>query len=179
MANVMRKRWDLRANPAWILEFRVLDATAVEIGDLMWMDPGAIKASPSNDVKPASHADLWTGSLAGTQGKLAEHFVGVAMESKVASDGKLTCRVACRGVFGLPVTTATTFDQGDLIAGSRNGGLNLLHAQQADKIADTPVNKGLAIGKATKRYTTNVSVIETEIGGQPVAGGGWKAFLSS
>ena len=102
MANVMRKRWDFKANPAWILEFRVLDATAVEIGDLMWMDAGSVKASPSNDVKPASSTALWTGSLAGTQGKLAKHFVGVAMESKTASDGKLTIRVACRGVFGLP-----------------------------------------------------------------------------
>lgn len=171
MTNVMRKRWDFKANPAWILEFPVDANVGVEIGDLMWLD--------TDDAKPASSTSLWTGTLAGTRGKLAEKFLGVAMSSHGSTDPAGTVRVACRGVFALPVTTATTFEVGDRVSGSRDGSNNYLLDQEVEKAADSPANQNIFIGKAVKRYSSNTSIVEVEIAGSVVAGGGMKAFLSS
>lgn len=173
MTDIMRKVWDNAANPADLVEYAVDSATAIEIGDLLWLDV--------DDVKPASATGLWTGGLAGTQGNLAMKFAGVAASAHDANDTAVTTvRVYRQGTFRFPLTTAAALEVGDLIAGSRNGSTNVLHAQQVDRIANNQVNQGNAIGRVAKRSgTSTVSVAEFEILASTVPGGGFRAFLTS
>lgn len=166
MTDVMRKVKDFRADPASIREFSVDASVTIEIGDLVWLD--------TDDIKPASNTACWTGSLAGTQGKLAEKFAGVAM-SRLESTAAGTVRVATRGVFKFPLGTATTWEVGALIGGVRDGSNNYLLDQQVDVVTEP----ALALGKATKRATVSSSEIEFEIVGRTAAGGGFRAFLTS
>ena len=73
MSNVNRARWDAVANPKAIKEYPITNADAIEIGDLMWWDRA------NSVAKAASHANAWTGTAAGAQGKIAENFLGVAV----------------------------------------------------------------------------------------------------
>lgn len=172
MANRMRKVWDLVANPADILEFAVDSSVAVEIGDLMWLD--------TDDVKPASATGLWTGSAAGTYGNLARKFVGVAMSAHVANEALVTTvKVACRGTFKMTLTSAATFEIGDLVRGSQDGANSYLLDQEVVKITSIPAGESDAIGKVQKRYATSVSEVEVQILGSTIPGGGNKAFTSS
>jgi len=170
MADVMRKVKDFRADPAGIREFAVDASVQVEIGDLLWLN--------GDDVRPASHTSLWTGGLAGTQGNLAQKFVGVAM-SAINSTSAGFVRVATRGTFKFTVTTAATFEVGNLISGSRDGSNNYLLDQAVDKLTDNQTNQGLAIGRVTKRETVATTQVEFEILSSVAPGGGYKAFLAS
>ena len=179
--NVQRARWDSRANPKSVKEYTVPNDVAVEIGDLMWLD-----RRPTLPVvaRPASDALLWTGTLAGSQGKLAELFLGVAMSAKIANDGNTKVRIAGKGVYSFTVTTPTTFEIGDLVGGSRDGSSNALLDQEVVRIGAPgtvlgALTESMAIGAAAKKYATATSIVEIEILGRAEAGGGIKAFLSS
>ncbi len=177
MTNMYNILKDCCADPLSVREFAVDLATAIQIGDLCWLD--------TDDVKPASHTNRWTGSLAGTRGKLAEKFCGVALSAHAANDAKITkVRVACRAVVRVPVGSATTFEIGDHVCGSQDGANSYLMAQQVEKVTGTnPLtgnpNESMAIGRVSKRETSSVSIVEFEVQGRPVAGGGVRAFLTS
>jgi hypothetical protein len=170
MTNVHRERWDARANPKGIKEFDVDATVAIEAGDMVWQD--------GDDAKPVSSTALWTGSLAGTRGKGAEKFVGIAMSAKqdVTKAGKV--RVGGRGVYSMPCDSAT-FEVGDLVTFAQDGANNYLKAQHVVKLADSPANQGLAIGRVVKRYANATTLVEFEILGAAEPGGGRKAFLTS
>lgn len=170
MADVMRKIKDFRADPAGIREFAVDASIQVEIGDLLWLN--------TDDVRPASHTSLWTGGLAGTLGNLAHKFAGVAM-SALNSTSAGFVRVATRGTFKFAVTTAATFEVGDLISGSRDGSNNYLLDQEVLKLTDNQANQGQAIGRCTKRETVATTQVEFEVLSSVAPGGGFKAFLTS
>lgn len=183
MSNIQRQRWDLMANPASQKTFTCLDTDTIEVGDLMWMQKGTPSdPTTAKVVRPASATALWTGTLAGTQGKLAENFVGVAVSAKYANDGNVKVQVAGRGTFGYPCPSAT-YEIGDLVGGSRDGGSNFLKDQEVVKIAQGAVlgalTESMAIGKVNKQYVAATTLVEFEICGRAEAAGGVRAFLSS
>lgn len=182
MTNIYRGRWDAMANPKSAKQYAVLAADPIEIGDLVWFD------KRTQTVKAFSHADAWTGSTDGSQGKVAENLVGVARSAHVANDSALlTVQVEARGVYGFIVTTAAIFEVGDLVNASKDPAGNLLFAQQVDKgavtgniIAEfTTRAREIAIGKVAKRYTVATSNVEVEILGVREAGGSPRQFLTS
>lgn len=182
MTNIYRGRWDAFSNPKSGKTYAVLAADPIEIGDLLWFD------KRTQTVKAFSHADAWTGTTDGSQGKVAENLVGVARSAHAANDAvNLTVQVEARGVFAFIVTTPATFEVGDLIIASKNPSFSLLYAQQVDKGAVLSVinaepqirTREIAIGKAAKRYSVASSNIEVEIMGTREAGGSPRLFLTS
>ncbi|HSE46257.1 MAG TPA: hypothetical protein VLA89_13095 [Gemmatimonadales bacterium] len=181
MTNIYRGRWDAMANPKSEKQYGVLAADPIEIGDLCWFD------KRTQTVKAFSHADAWTGTTDGSQGKVAENFVGVARSAHVANDSTLTTvQVEARGVYEFVLTTAALLEVGDLVTASKNPSFSLLFAQQVDKgalgAADEPTSRAreIAIGKVAVRYqaaTTSKALIE--ILGTREAGGGPRQFLLS
>jgi hypothetical protein len=165
-----RTRLDAAANTGQ-MTFAVDAATTVAIGDLMWHDV--------DDAKPASHTGLWTGTEAGSAGKLAERFLGVAQAAHNSSSANLyvanrtTIEVQTLGVYEYPCTSAT-FEIGDRVRGKKDTGGNFFLAQEVEKTT----NDSLAIGKVTKRYATATTKVEFQILGV-VNPGGQKAYLSS
>jgi hypothetical protein len=81
-------------------------ATAIELGDLLWLD--------DDDVKPASQlSDLGSERL--NQIKFRNLFAGVAMEPHAADSGATTIRVATSGIFEF-IAASDTYEIGTLIA---------------------------------------------------------------
>ena len=170
MANVMRKIKDFKADPAAIREFAVDASVTIEVGDLLWYT--------GDDVRPMSHSDIWTGTLAGSEGKAAEKFAGVAMSAKSSAVADKV-RVACRGVFKFPLDAAATAEIGDLVKVSRDGSSNFFLDQTVTKMTNTPANQGSAIGIVAQREATAVNDLLVEFQSSVVEGGGAKAFLTS
>ena len=175
-----RGAWDAVANPKSAKNFAIDTAEAVSVGDLMWWDKRFQVA------RPFSSTSAWTGSTAGSQGKVAENFIGVARSAHVLNDTVVTTvRIEARGVFRFPVTTAAAFEVGDLISASKDPAANLLLAQAVDKGAlgdpgePTGLAREIAIGKAAVRYTAASSIVEVEILGQREAGAGPRMYLTS
>jgi hypothetical protein len=167
-----RGRWDDVANPKHGKDYSIDTAEAVAVGDLMYWD-AVFKVARS-----ASAARGWTGTTAGSQGQLAERFIGLARSAHVAGDTLVTSvRIEGKGVFALPVTTPATFEIGDYVTGSKNPSFSLLLAQAVDKAATdasgeaTPAGRELAIGIVTKKYAVATSIVEFEIFGTMEAGG--------
>ena len=165
---------DIVADPLRIREYAVDAATVIAIGDLCWLD--------ADDVKPASHTNLWTGSLAGARGKLAEWFVGVALSAHAANAREQTVRVASQAVVRMSCDSST-FEIGDLVGGMQDGSSSFLKAQHVGRIAPSAVTgtftTSMAIGRVSKREATAVTIVNFEIMGRGVAGGGLRAFLTS
>jgi hypothetical protein len=179
MTSHYRGAWDSVANPKSAKEFAVDTAESTEIGDLMWWDKRFQVA------RPFGAASTWTGSTAGTQGKVAENFIGVARSAFTVGDPKALVRIEARGVYRLPVTTAALFEVGDLVTASKDPSGNLLFDQEVEKAAlgdpgePTVVAQTLAIGRAAKRSVSAVNVIEVEIHGTREAGANFRMYLSS
>jgi len=181
MTSHYRGAWDSVANPKSSKEFPVDSAEATEIGDLMWWDD-KLKVARS-----AAAASTWSGSQDGTQGKVAEHFIGIARSAFAVGDVSALVRIESRGVYRLPVTTAATFEVGDRVTASKDPAGNVLFAQQVDKGAVGPApayeptirSRELTIGRAAKRATTAVNIIEVEILGTREAGGSVRQYLTS
>lgn len=182
MTSIYRGRWDALSNPKSAKQYAVLAADAIEIGDLVWFD------KRTQTIKAFSHADAWTGSTDGAQGKVAENLVGVARSAHVANDSALlTVQVEARGVYGFIVTTPAVFVVGDLVTASKNPAGNLLFAQQVDKGAVisainaefTTRAREIAIGKVAKSYAVATSNVEVELIGTREAGGGPRIYLTS
>lgn len=177
MTSIYRGAWGDK-NPK---EFAIDSAEATEIGDLMYWD------QINKVARPFSATSAWTGSTAGTQGKVAETFIGVARSAFAVGDTKALVRIEGRGVFRLPVTTAALFEVGDLVTAAKDPGGNLLYAQQVEKGAVgvapayefTVLARSLTIGRAAKRATVAVNIIEVEIMGTREAGGSIRNYLTS
>jgi len=182
MTNIYRGRWDAFSNPKSGKQYAVLAADPIEIGDLLWFD------KRTQTVKSFAHADAWTGSTDGSQGKVSENLVGVARSAHVLNDAaNLFVQVEARGVYAFIVTTAAIFEVGDLVNASKNPAGNLLFAQQVDKgavtgnivVEFTPRAREIAIGKVAKRYTVASGNVEVEIMGTREAGGSPRLYLTS
>ena len=177
MTSAYRGAWGDK-NPK---EFPVSSAEATEIGDLMYWD------AMSQVARPFSSTSAWTGTLAGTQGKVAENFIGLARSAFAVGDAHALVRIEGRAVHRLPVTTAATFEVGELVTASKNPAGNVLFAQQVDKGAvgvppmyePTIIARSLAIGRAAKRYAVAVNMLEVEILGTREAGGSIRNYLTS
>lgn len=168
MGNVMRKRYDGKANPADRVEYPVASADPIEIGDLVWLDIN------SDTVKAASHADVWEASEAATQLKFAERFVGVANSAHAANDAAVThVGVFQSGTFGYPCTSST-FQVGDRVRGKKAAG-NTLLAQEVER---TTTNTH-AIGKVQEHHSVATAHINFQIRGRGLPGGGNTPFLAS
>jgi hypothetical protein len=183
VTNIYRGRSDAFGNPKSMKQYAVLAADPIEIGDLVWFD------KRTQTVKSFGHADAWTGTTDGAQGKVAENFGGVANSAHAANDSTLlTVQVEARGWYEFPLTTSATIEVGDLITASKNPAGNLLFAQQVDKgavassiIGTEPLarTREIAIGKAAKRYAVATASVIVEINGTREAGGGPRQFLTS
>jgi hypothetical protein len=99
-------------------------ATAIEIGDLVYLD--------ADDAKPASsQADQ--GTETGNQSLFADNFLGVAMQRSRAGDTD-PIRVATTGVFEFDCPSST-YELGDLVGVDEAAGGTALEDQQIAKVA--------------------------------------------
>lgn len=123
--------------------------TAIEIGDLLWMD--------TDDVKPA--ASLTDQTLERwNQIKFANLFVGVAMEAHPANSGARNIRVATAGVFEF-IAASDTYEIGTAIAiDEATSGTALENQTVVD--ADFTFQ---AIGRVAKREPTTTTTVQIEI----------------
>lgn len=175
-----RGRWDAVANPKSAKQYAVLAADAIVIGDLVWFD------KRTQTVKAFSHTDAWTGSTAGSQGKVAENFVGVARSAHAANDSTLLfVQVEARGEFDFPLDSSAIVEVGDLVTAAKDPAGNFLYAQRVAKGAlgdpDEPTGlaREIAIGKIAKRSTVAVSDVVIEILGTREVGGTPRQYLTS
>ena len=166
-----RGRWDDAANPKHAKEYPIDTTEETNVGDLMYWD------NVSRVARPFGSSNGWTGSTDGSQGKVAENFIGVARSAHVANDTVNTViRIEGRGVFGFPVTTAATFEVGDYVTASKDPSFSLLLDQAVDKAAadasgePTARAREVSIGRAAKRYVAATSILEVEIAGTKEAG---------
>ena len=175
-----RSRWDSVANPKSTKNYAVLSADVIAIGDLVWFD------KRTQTVKAFSHLDAWTGSTAGSQGKVAENFVGVASSAHVANDATVTTvRVEAKGMVDYPLDISAIVEIGDLVTAAKDPAGNFLYAQRVAKGAlgdpDEPTSlaREIAIGKVAIRSTVAVADCAFEILGMREAGGGPRMYLTS
>jgi len=121
-------------------------ATAIEIGDLVWLD--------TDDAKPAS-AQADQGSETANQEKFADKFLGMAMQRSRSGDTS-PIRVATTGVFELDCPSGT-FELGDLLGADENAAGNALLNQQVAKV--TASSRAIArVAKREASASTNVLV---------------------
>lgn len=147
MANTMRWRYG-ETNPVVL---PVASATAIEIGDLVYLD---------TTVKPAGGL-TYGASLAATQEAFHDVFAGVAMQQSRAGDTQ-DIRVATSGVFEFGCASAT-FDVGTRIGADDNTGATALENQQV--IAVDGASPELSIGYCAKRVNPEgTSVLVDVIG---------------
>jgi hypothetical protein len=116
---------------------------------------------------------------------VAENFIGFARSAFAVGDMHALVRIEGRAVHRVPVTTAATFEVGDLVMPSKNPAGNYLFAQAVDKVAmgapgePTILGRSLAIGRAAKRYVGVTNMLEIEILGNREAGGSIRNYLTS
>jgi len=134
MSSTMRWRYG-ETNPVVL---PVASATAIEIGDLVYLDSGT--------AKPAG-ALTYGASLAATQQAFHDKFAGVAMQQSRLGDAH-DIRVATTGVFEFACASAT-FDVGNRIGLDKNAGGTALLNQQV--IVTAVGNPELSIGYCAKR----------------------------
>lgn len=157
MADTMRWRYG-ETNP---IVLPVDSASAIEIGDLVWLD--------TDDVKPASDvADQST--EAANQEYFHDRFAGVAMQRSASGDTD-PIRVATTGVFEFTCASAT-FEVGDLIGDTEAASGTELENQKT--VAVGSGNENRAIGRCTKRVAAAdtrvlVDVVSTVMRGGPQA----------
>ena len=152
MADVMRWRYG-DTNPVQASE--VLTATVIAIGDLVWLD--------TDDIKPASDV-TWAG-LAQTQDDFQDKFLGVAAQRSRSGD-TTDVRVNTTGTFAFDCAAAT-FEEGDLVGPDDNAGGTALENQKV--IAVT--SEARAIGRVTKRYSSNTTSVLVRIVSTVMLGG--------
>lgn len=177
-----RGRWDAMANPKSVKEYAVLSADPIAIGDLVWFD------KRTQTVKAAAHADCWTGSTDGAQGKFAENFVGVARSAHAANDASnLKVRVESRGVYNFALSPSAIMEVGDLVNAVKDPAGNILLNGTVGKGATisaintehTTRAREIAIGRVAVRSTIAVDNVDVEIMGTREAGGGPRLYLTS
>lgn len=153
MGDNMRWRYG-ETNPILV---PVDSATAIEIGDLLYLD--------TDDAKPAaSQADQLT--KAANQEMFHDHFLGVAMQRSRNGDTD-PVRVATSGVFEFTCPSATC-EVGDLIGDDEASNGTQLENQQVAKVATA----NLAIGRCAHRVhpastRVLVDIVSTVMRGGP------------
>lgn len=148
MSSTMRWRYG-ETNPVVL---PVLSATVIEIGDLVYVDSGTVKAAG---------ALTYGASLAATQEAFHDKFAGVAMQQSRAGDTQ-EIRVATNGVFEFACASAT-FDVGNRIGVDKNAGGTALLNQQV--IATATGNPELSIGYCAKRVNPAGTAVLVDIVG--------------
>ncbi len=155
MADQMRWRYG-DTNP--VVTKPIALATTIEIGDLVEM-------VTSGDVTPAKD-HVWNTDLATTQGEFHNTFLGVATQRSRSGDAD-SVRVATSGVFEFDCAPAT-FELGVLVAPAKQTG-NVLENQKVASL--TAGNESKAIGRVTKRYSTNTTRVLVEVFSTTLRGG--------
>ena len=131
-------------------------ATAIEIGDLVWLD--------TDDAKPAS-AQADQGSETANQEKFADKFLGMAMQRSRSGDTS-PIRVATTGVFELDCPSGT-FELGDLLGADENAAGNALLNQQVAKVTASRY----AIARVAKREASAGTSVLVDVRSTVMTGG--------
>lgn len=151
MANTMRWRYG-DTNPIML---PVGSATAIEIGDLLYLNSGDVLPAPALSDQ---------GTLAATQEAFHDEFLGIAMQcSPVGSTEAI--RIATSGVFEFDCASAT-FELGDLVGGS-DAGAGTLGAQIVDGVATA----NLALGRCMKRVSPAATKVLVDVVSTVTKGG--------
>ena len=144
MSSTMRWRYG-DTNPILI---PVLEATVVEIGDLVYLDTdNALPASAQGDQ----------GTAAANQQLFHDVFAGIAMQASPDGDSR-DIRVATTGVFEFDCAAAT-FEVGDLIGAVEDAGGTMVEDQSVVGV----VNASEAIGRCAKRVNPAASRVLVDI----------------
>ncbi|NLS92076.1 MAG: hypothetical protein GXX96_07835 [Planctomycetaceae bacterium] len=131
-------------------------ATAIEIGDLVYLD--------ADDAKPASsQADQ--GTETGNQSLFADNFLGVAMQRSRAGDTD-PIRVATTGVFEFDCPSST-YELGDLVGVDEAAGGTALEDQQIAKVAAADQ----AIARVARRAPVAATNVLVDIRSTVMTGG--------
>ena len=134
----------------------VESATVIEIGDLVYQD--------DDSAKPAALLAN-QGSQSANQTKLADLFLGVAMQRSRAGDAE-PIRVATTGVFEFDCASAA-FRLGDLVGADKNADNTGLLSQQTAKVT---LSKE-AIGRAARREPAAATAVLVDIRSTVMTGG--------
>jgi len=131
-------------------------ATAIEIGDLVYLD--------ADDAKPASsQADQ--GTETGNQSLFADNFPGVAIHGSRAGDTD-PIRVATTGVFEFDCPSST-YELGDLVGVDEAAGGTALEDQQIAKVAAADQ----AIARVARRAPVAATNVLVDIRSTVMTGG--------
>ena len=131
-------------------------ATAIEIGDLVYLD--------TDDAKPASsQADQ--GTETGNQSLFSDNFLGVAMQRSRAGDSD-PIRVATTGVFEFDCPSST-YELGDLVGVDEAAGGTALEDQQIAKVAAADQ----AIARVARRAPVAATNVLVDIRSTVMTGG--------
>jgi hypothetical protein len=131
-------------------------ATVIEIGDMLWLD--------TDDAKPAS-SRTDQGTEASNQDKMADTFLGVAMQRSRNGD-TAPIRVATTGVFEFDCPSGVS-ELGDLIGADENSAGNALLNQTVTKVSASRY----AIGRVAKRQSTASTSVLVDIRSTVMTGG--------
>lgn len=126
--------------------FPVASATVIEVGDLLWWDAGASSVKPAADF-------TWDTDLATTQEQFAKLFVGMSADRSASGDTD-DIQVDAAGVKEF-ACAAATFNIGDMVGPDDNATPDALLSQQVIAVGTAE----LAIGRVTKRYASNTTVV--------------------
>ncbi|REJ66218.1 MAG: hypothetical protein DWQ31_15605 [Planctomycetota bacterium] len=144
MANKMRWRY----GDTTPVVLSVDSATAIEIGDLVYLD--------TDDAKPASsQADQST--EAANQELFHDNFAGVALQASPAGSAD-PIRVATTGVFEFDCPSGT-FEVGDLVGIDEAASGTELEDQQVDAVT----GENLAVGRCAKRVPVAATSVLVDI----------------
>lgn len=177
--SVQRKLQDAVANPSRSRSFPIDTADEIKPGYIMWWDRA------NSVARAANHANAWTGTEAGAQGKIAEHFLGVAESGHVANDTKITAvQIHGDGVFHFPLATAAAVEIGDIIAATRDGVTTTMLPDTVVKLtggvgAIQGGEPSRGIGRVWKRSATSVAEVDVEMRSSRLIGGGIRGLLTS
>lgn len=152
MANKMRWRYG-DTHPVVL---PVDSSTAIEIGDLVYLD--------TDDAKPAaSQADQST--EAANQELFHDNFAGVALQASPSGSSD-SIRVATTGIFEFDCPSGT-YEVGDLIGADEAASGTELESQQVDAVA----TENLAVGRCAKRVASAATSVLVDVTGTISHGG--------
>lgn len=152
MANVMRWRYGETAPVVAAVD----RATAIEIGDLLWLDGGVAK--PASALTPRANA-------AATRRAFAAVFLGVAMQQSPSGDDR-PIRVATRGVFEFDCAP-TAFGLGQWMGVAIDGQSGSPLSQQLEKVTEADQ----AIGRVASQSDRPSTRVLVDICSTVMAGG--------